>query len=362
MPGLYIHIPFCRRKCGYCDFYSVTDWSVTEFIGALSAEMKRVEVSWNQPFDTLYIGGGTPSLLKQAQITPLINEVKSLFRITENAECTIEVNPGSVTATKLSRYLNLGINRLSIGAQSFWRSELQLLERTHTAEQIVKTVQMARSAGFQNIGLDLIYGLPYQTMDQWEQTLQQAIGLEPDHISAYALTWNRNTRLGQSFLNGTHPVPEEDFMADLFLKAHAFLESNGFHHYEISNYAKPGFECLHNQHYWIRRAYLGLGPSAHSFNGQRRWWNISDLEQYIDDLRHNKSPVEAWENLSESDLALEKTALGLRTDKGILIGKQISEEQAEQLCREGLAEKKRDRLILTPRGFLLADEITVQIT
>jgi oxygen-independent coproporphyrinogen-3 oxidase len=361
MPGLYIHIPFCQHKCGYCDFYSVETASTGTFLPALIAEMEQTAASWNQPFDTLYIGGGTPSLLKQAQITRLINEVKSRFRITGNAEWTIEVNPGSVTATKLSRYLNLGINRLSIGAQSFRRSELQLLERTHTAEQIVKTVQVARSAGFQNIGLDLIYGLPYQTQGHWEQTLQQATALEPVHISAYALTWKRNTKLGQSFLNGTLPVPEEDHTADLFLKAHAYLESNGFHHYEISNYAKPGFECLHNQQYWSRRTYLGLGPSAHSFDGQRRGWNISDVEQYMDHLRQNKSPVEAWEKLSESDLALEKTALGLRTDKGILIGKQISEEQAKQLCREGLAERKKDRLILTPRGFLLADEIAVQV-
>jgi oxygen-independent coproporphyrinogen-3 oxidase len=362
MPGLYIHIPFCQRKCGYCDFYSVESVSADAFLPALIAEMEQTAPSWGQCFDTLYIGGGTPSLLNKADVSRLTTAIKNRFCFRPDAEWTIEVNPGSVTAAKLLHYLKLGINRLSIGAQSFLRSELQLLERVHTAEKIIKTVQMAKSAGFRNIGLDLIYGLPYQTADHWEQTLHRAAGLEPAHISAYALTWNRNTKLGQSILSGKLAVPEDDHVADLFLMAHAFLESNGFHHYEISNYAKPGFECLHNQQYWKRCAYLGLGPSAHSFNGQRRWWNISDVEDYIDHIRQNKSPVEAWENLSKSDLVLEKTALGLRTDKGILIGKQISEEQAEQLCREGLAERKRGRLILTPRGFLLADEITVQIT
>ena len=362
MSGIYIHIPFCRRKCGYCDFYSVENTPADAFVPALTAEMRQTALSWNQLFDTLYIGGGTPSLLKKAPLTRLITEIRARFRFSVDAEWTIEVNPESASAEKFTHYLNLGINRLSIGVQSFLPQELTLLNRVHTAGQIAETVQMAKTAGFRNIGLDLIYGLPYQTADQWEQTLNRAAGLEPDHISAYALTWNRNTKLGRSILEGVCPAPDDDHVADLFLKAHSFLKSNGFHHYEISNYAKPGFECRHNRLYWSGDAYLGLGPSAHSFDGQTRWWNISDVETYHHRLGRNESPVKGRETLSETELALEKTALGLRTDSGILIGEQISDEQAERLCDEGLATSKKNRLILTPKGFLLADEIAVRIT
>jgi len=363
MCALYLHIPFCRRKCGYCDFYSSVDLDhIDRFVEALFLEMARYSGPITDSlYQSLYLGGGSPSLLQSRQICQIIHEVKKRFRFSSQPEWSIEVNPGTVDSEKLNTYIDLGFNRLSIGAQSFRQQELDLLERIHCPGDIKKTVQMARSAGFQNIGVDLIFGLPEQTLRDWKISLNVCLDLEPEHISAYALTWSENTPLGRLILQGAVSAPDDERVSDQFLKTHDCLCEHGYVHYEISNYAKSGYECRHNWQYWKGTPYLGLGPSAHSFWKRQRWWNIADVDQYCDRLENGASPIDSRELLSEQELKREKIALGLRTILGIPINDFIQKDYLKILSAEGLAEFQENRWKLTPRGMLLADEIAVKL-
>lgn len=369
--GLYVHIPFCRRKCPYCDFYSVPFRAeeAEHFLAALQHEMRlwaRGPLFAGNPFATLYFGGGTPSLLRPAQLSTLISTVDSLFGLHSGAEVTIEANPATLSASQLGELRAAGFNRLSLGVQSLRDDELRTLGRLHTAGEAVRTFRWARQAGFDNLSVDLIFGIPGQTTASWEATLRQVLTWAPEHISTYALTLEPSTPMAQAVTRGAlRPVRAEEEKT-MYLLAHDLLTANGYEHYEISNYAKRGYRCRHNMQYWQRHPYLGLGPAAHSFHGKERWWNVADVKAYCQALAQNSLPVQEKEVLSEEQERLETFMLALRTAEGLALGAlprewaRMTTERAARLCLDGqypLALVDAERIRLTHRGFLFHEEV-----
>jgi oxygen-independent coproporphyrinogen-3 oxidase len=373
MASLYVHIPFCERKCIYCDFYSIES---TALIGRFqSALLREIDLQagcgGGTVFDTVFFGGGTPSLLSPAQLGEILGTLRSVFAIDDDAEITVETNPGTVSPVKLTGYRELGVNRLSIGIQSFEADELQFLGRIHDARQAEECVRMTRRAGFGNVSVDLIYSLPGQSAAKWLRTLNRALALEPDHISAYSLIVEDNTPLARHVAAGhvsPNPVEQEAELYELTMRT---LEAAGFEQYEVSNYARNGYRSRHNYNYWRHGNYLGFGPSAHSFwragSVARRWWNIANLSHYVTRLEEGHHPLMKEEILSDKELLTEKVLLGLRSD-GLQLDELRSGSGAEvmtarrstidQLVREQLATLEHERLRLTPRGYLLCDEIS----
>ncbi len=287
-PGLYLHIPFCQSKCGYCDFYSVTDLSKrTDFLRSLKNEIAfyAVLASKENIFDTIYLGGGTPSLLEPGQIEDILIQLTDVFTIDPSAEITLEVNPGTAEFKKLRAFNRAGINRLSIGIQSFNDNHLRLLERMHTADQARRSIEASREAGFENISLDFIYGVPGQSRDDWQMTLGSALAYKPEHISAYSLIIEPDTPFYWKRQHGQIQVPDDDHVADFFRYTREILCANQYIHYEISNFARSeALVSRHNSKYWDHTPYLGFGPSAHSFWQNRRWGNRRSLDVYIRNL------------------------------------------------------------------------------
>ena len=374
-PGLYIHIPFCLSKCVYCGFYSITDRSeIPAFRSALHREMDLYR-GWTASFDTLYIGGGTPSVLPEGDLEGLIIDIQTTFTIATGAEITIEANPADINDTLLTSLRRAGVNRLNIGIQSFDDGILALLGRRHNKKQAEAAVRAARRAGIENIGIDLIYGLPGQEgvpgqgMDAWLSTLRTAVALNPDHLSCYQLTLEEGTPLAERCSRGEVVLPEEALQADFFCNTSAFLEENGYLHYEISNFARPGRESRHNRKYWNHASCLGLGPAAHSFDGRRRWWNHRSVETYGEDLAVGKPPVADSELLSDEQLRLEALFLGLRTRRGIHLadfknryGQDLLTEKGKilrKLMEAALVEIRDGFLIPTRAGMAVADSLAL---
>ena len=316
--GIYVHIPFCQSKCRYCDFYSITDTSLIQaYLEALRKEME-LSAPPNAKADTLYIGGGTPSLLHYKQIGKIVDWAAEYFNLDASAEMTLEVNPATANARDLQDYAAFGFNRLNIGVQSFDDNQLSLLGRLHTADQAITSVKSAIKAGFTNIGLDLIFGLPEQTPGSWKNDLLQAIRLGPKHLSCYILSYEPHTPLDNDRKTG-RIVPLSDLRtADLFRMTHNFLGAAGYEHYEISNFAQGSkHRSVHNQKYWNFAPYIGLGPAAHSCRLPFRWWNRGALEDYLADLGNNRLPVADREELTEEQQLIESLYLGLRQADGI---------------------------------------------
>jgi oxygen-independent coproporphyrinogen-3 oxidase len=377
MDGLYLHIPFCTRKCIYCDFYSIENLNpMADFLEALKKEIRIAsrEVSASQ-FSTIFFGGGTPSLLSAGEIESLLVQIREQFVVDEDAEVTVESNPGTLDPRKLEGYRQAGVNRLSVGIQSFRESELLFLGRIHDASQAEQAVRGARQAGFDNVSVDLIYSLPGQTPEHWRETLLRAIDLGPDHISAYSLIVEENTPLAR--LVGTKqvvPQPAER-EAEFFELTSVILAAHGYDQYEISNFARPGFRSRHNLNYWRHGNYLGLGPSAHSFrkNGEsaRRWWNIANVKNYSTMLETDRLPIAGDEVLSEDSMVVERFFLGLRSD-----GVRLDEFRGEfrrslferhgtlidELVQQGMMTVNNDALRLTSKGYLLCDEMSARLT
>lgn len=313
-------------------------------------------------FDSLYVGGGTPSLLTAAQMQALFGGLRRCFVFAPGAEVTMEVNPDDVEKDKLKVMHALGVNRLSFGVQSFDDKELRFLKRRHDADTAQAAIAAAQRAGFTNIGIDLMYGLPGQTKESWRATLERALSFAPQHISCYQLTIEGRTRLSAMIAAGKVALPGEKTQEDFFLLTSRVLERRGYSHYEISNFAfGDAFRCRHNRKYWTHVPYLGLGPSAHSFDGGRRWWNHRSVERYCDGLTAGGSPVEGTEELSEEQLALERLYLGLRTREGV--GMADIPDRAmpivNQLKRSRLLKAQDGRLYPTRRGYLVADSLPV---
>jgi oxygen-independent coproporphyrinogen III oxidase len=370
IPGLYIHIPFCLKKCDYCSFYSVPSLAlVPDFLEALFQEMERVCDPWG-PFDTVYLGGGTPSVLALKQIESILTRIRKRFVLLPGTEMTLEANPGDLNLSFLRGLREIGINRLNLGIQSFDRKVLDFLGRRHSVEQAILAIENSCRAGFQNMGLDLIYGIPGQEIESWQETLGEALLFSPEHLSCYQLTLEDKTPLGRRYRKGEFQLPEETLQYDLFMKTSEWLEAAGYLHYEVSNFARgPASASRHNQKYWNHTPYLGLGPAAHSFKGIERWWNHPSLDQYLVDLKEGRSPVHEKEVLTLEQLRLEALFLGLRTLRGISLKDFERDYQSDlliekkgiisKLQEEGFLSIREGALLPTRAGLAIADSLAL---
>ncbi len=370
LPGLYIHIPFCKTKCPYCNFYSTTALGcIDAFLKALAGEMALYPERFPH-FDTLYIGGGTPSVLDRRELETFFKSLRHTFSFAPRAEITVEVNPADFDADRFAFLRDLGVNRLNIGVQSFDDGVLAFLGRRHNAREAKEAVAWACRSGFDHLGLDLIYGIPGQSLEGWLEGPGYAATFPVDHLSCYQLTPERGTPLGARCQNGEFDLPDEQSQLDFFLRTSEFLGRFGFLHYEVSNFARgPGAMARHNRKYWDHAPYLGLGPAAHSFDGKRRWWNRKSLARYLEDLDKGLAPVEEDECLTPDQLRLETLFLGFRTRRGIDIarfdrdfGSDILSEKAEILARytqEGLIVIENGFIAPTLAGMAVADQLAL---
>lgn len=369
--GIYIHIPFCRSRCSYCDFatgmYSaaMAERYVLSLINEIGS-WREVEPPEN--VDTIYFGGGTPSLLSPAQLEALLNAVRERFTVSADAEVSIEINPGSITHEALAAFRGLGINRASFGAQTFDDGELARLGRSHTSDDTRRTFRYLRDAGFDNISFDLIAGLPGQTMAGWRRNLDEAFSLRPEHLSFYLLEVHQGTPLAKHIREGIQPQPDEDLAADMYEVMLDRAPEAGYDHYEISNLCLPGLAARHNTKYWTAAPYYGFGCSAHSYDGGfRRWANERDLVRYIEMIEQDRKAIVDETRLTKADRQAEAVFLGLRMMQGFsfteyqqVFGADLREKHENDLTRfreAGLIECSGDLLKLTRAGARLSNEV-----
>ncbi|MCU0407098.1 MAG: radical SAM family heme chaperone HemW [Ignavibacteriaceae bacterium] len=372
----YIHIPFCDHKCIYCDFYSIiTSDNIQSFLKSLKKEISHYAEKYSNDREliSIYFGGGTPSLMKPEYLSQVIKTVKENFVVRKDAEVTMETNPGTVSLEKLRMSHEAGINRISIGIQSFDDEELQFLTRIHNSETAINTVNDAAEAGFENISLDLIFNLPGQTKKKWIKNLEQAIKLPIKHISAYSLILERGTILNKMVLDGKVKIEDADYDAELYETTINFLISNGFYQYEVSNFAKTGFECIHNNAYWHYTDYFGFGTSAHSFIDGKRWWNFSSLKMYNNKVKHYGNAVAGSEIINAEKAVNEYVMLELRSSGlnlkkfenrfGIEIEQWLKNKYPyfELLKNQNFVTIDDDILKLTSKGYAICDEILAEI-
>ncbi len=366
--ALYIHIPFCHRKCSYCSFIShaFRENDVPPYLRALKAEI--AQRARNERLSSIYFGGGTPSLLTVDQFSDILAAISHSFTVDETAEITMEANPGTVSEAYLSAIRELGINRLSLGVQSLNDRDLRLLGRGHTAADAREAVGIARSSGFNNVNIDLVYGLPGQSLPHWLNTLDEALALTPPHVSLYALTLEEGTPMWQAMQDGSLPCVEPDLTAEQYELAEDLLTACSYRHYEISNWAKAGSECRHNTTYWLNKPYIGIGISAHSWIDNHRLGNTCNLNEYLASLAGNLPLLPAISEYIGPELELAETViLGLRLDTGIGIDDinnrfvvDLMEhygQTIEELREAGLLRFAGGRLMLTASGRLLGNEV-----
>ncbi len=380
--ALYIHIPFCQHKCIYCDFYSTTRTRLLpRYLAALQQEIafyQRSPLFAHRTLASLYWGGGTPSLIPPESLAPLLDTITAAWPLEPEAEITLEANPGALDVHHLAGYRRAGINRLSLGIQSFDDRELHLLTRIHSAAEARTAIIAARAAGFANLSLDFIFGLPGQSTAGYTASLAAALDHHPEHLSLYGLTVEPATPLAGAVARGELPRCDEELEREMFLSGKALLEAAGYQHYEISNYGRPGRAARHNQRYWEGSDYLGLGPSAHSFAAGQRWWNVRDLTAYLAAWERGKTAVAGEETLGVAEMRTESVMLGLRRSAGIDLaqwqqrfGEDLLERGARALQRlggaaqgsppfavaegEALLTLNGRRLALTRNGVLLYD-------
>lgn len=371
MAGIYLHIPFCRQACHYCNFHFSTSLKQkNEFVEALLKEIHLQSTYLPlEPVNTIYFGGGTPSLLTITELTSILQTLRQTFTVAADAEITLEANPDDIVEEKLKDWKLVGINRLSIGVQSFFEEDLRWMNRAHTAQQAIDNLKLARQY-FDNITLDLIYGTPTLPDDKWQHNVQQAIDLGITHLSCYALTVEPGTALAHMInKHKTVDVNTED-QARQFLLLMDWMQAAGYEHYEISNFALPGKRSRHNSSYWQGASYLGLGPSAHSFNGQSRQWNIANNALYIKSLKENKVPFEI-ENLTNTQRLNEYVMTSLRTVEGLGLAHVTShfgekaasklQQEAQQFIETRKMQLNNGYLQLTKEGKLFADGIAAEL-
>lgn len=374
---LYLHIPFCVRKCAYCDFLSSPEngETIENYVEALIREIKDYQaLSLNDIVVTIFLGGGTPSVLEGNQMERIFEALHEVFEIAEDAEITVEANPGTVTQEKLSAYRKLGINRISFGLQSADNGELKLLGRIHTYEQFLESYEMARKAGFTNINIDLISAIPKQTVRSWEETLKRIIRLKPEHISAYSLIIEKGTSFAKLYGEGSpleRDLPSEEEERLMYEKTEEILDQNGYHRYEISNYAKEGMECRHNLGYWERKNYLGLGLGASSLLDNRRYSNTENLREYTECAGQPEKIRKNTEHLTEEEQMEEFIFLGLRKMNGIseqafwnCFQKTIWDcygENIRKVMEKGLLKQREGCLSLTKKGIDVSNYVFAEI-
>ena len=371
--GLYLHIPYCLHKCGYCDFNSHPENQAEAevYISALLAEIDHYAVKLKEKkVPTVFFGGGTPTILPPDHLDKILGRVKNRFDLTQNCEISIEANPATVECETLEQIRLSGFNRISIGVQSFDAEELKLLERVHSQEEIHTTVDRARQAGFNNLSLDLMFSLPGQSPEKWKSHLQQAVNKKPDHLSAYGLTIEPATSFFKMQERGLLQLPHEDIQLEMLETTIGFLQSAGYEHYEISNYAKPGYECQHNLNYWNNGEYLGLGAGASSYLNGERFKNINLPSRYIREVQVGGTAVESTERLEPLHAMGETIMLGLRQLKGISIENFENRFQVSfntvygkvlaPLLEERLITLNQNRMALSRKGLFIADSVILK--
>ena len=364
---LYVHVPFCSRRCSYCDFAIAVrrDVPVDDFIRGITAELNVRQLGGGDTLDTLYFGGGTPSKLGPDGVRTLIDVVRARFRIADDAEVTLETNPEDVNADAVRAWRAAGINRLSLGAQSFDDRVLAWMHRTHGASDTARAVRIAREEGIDNLSLDLIFALPASLDRDWDRDLSQAIALAPDHISAYGLTIESGTPLGRWRARGDVDELPEERWADEFTRAHDALTAAGLEHYEVSNYGRTGKHAVHNDAYWLHRPYLGVGPSAHGFDGDVRRWNESAYARWHAQVMEGTDPVAGSEALTEEQRAAERVYLGLRTHRGLELD-LVDSAMADRWLSAGWARVEQRHgsryLTLSLAGWMRLDALVTALT
>ena len=368
MAGIYIHIPFCKRRCIYCDFFSTTQSEKkSAYVHALCQELDmRKDYLEGEDIETIYLGGGTPSQLTQKELEEIFSSLYNIYKVKEDAEITLEANPDNLTPEYIHMLRTLPINRISMGIQTFQEETLKLLHRRHTAQQAIEAFQRCREASFRNISIDLMYGLPGETLDTWKQDLQQAIALHPEHISAYHLIYEEGTALWKLREQNQVEEADEDLSVTLFKTLIEELTYAGYEHYEISNFCLPGLHSRHNSSYWTGKKYLGCGPSAHSFNGTSRQWNVASLNKYIQSIQQGKLDYEI-EELDIYTRYNDFVITTIRTHWGMSLSHLRSTygENLYQYClrmakphlEQGVLEIKEDTLKLTKEGIFISDGI-----
>jgi oxygen-independent coproporphyrinogen-3 oxidase len=317
--GIYLHIPFCKQQCTYCDFHFSTTFEAyrEQMIGSIAQELvSRVDYLEEKPLETIYFGGGTPSILKKNEIARLLETIHANYEVRPNAEISLEANPDDISTESLREWKELGINRLSIGLQSFKEDDLKWMNRAHTVDEAQNCVRLAQSGGFENLTVDLIYGLPNLSMQEWRNHVQTVIDFDVPHISAYCLTVEEKTVLHKLVKTGKIDSVSDETQGEQFMELLKMLETNGYQQYEISNFSKPGFESKHNGNYWKGEWYLGVGPSAHSFNGTSRRWNVANNRRYLKAIKE-KTDYSETEELSKENQFNERILIGLRTVFGV---------------------------------------------
>ena len=372
MAGIYLHIPFCKQACTYCNFHFTTSLRYKDdLVQALRKEIiAEKDYLGGEEVATVYFGGGTPSILSIDDCRSIINSIRENFPVSPNAEITLEANPDDVTKQKAEEWKNIGINRLSIGIQSFFEEELRWMNRAHNAEQAKACIENSYAAGINNLSIDLIYGSPLLTDEMWQQNVETAIGYGIKHLSCYALTVEDKTPLQKNISLQKSSDVDNDKQARQFLQLMHWLRNDGYEHYEVSNFAKPGFRSSHNSSYWKGVSYVGLGPSAHSFNGKERRWNIANNNVYIKSVNEQK-PQREVETLTPAQQLNEAIMISLRTMEGIDLNKmqiQWGEKERKRIEKDlakylptGLIQIENDHAQLTNEGMLRADGIAADL-
>ena len=389
--GLYVHVPFCLTRCPYCDFntYQGIENLIAPYLEAVTTEFGLWGRALQSPaVGTVFFGGGTPSYLPDGYVGRMLEAARAAFNVREDAEITLEANPGDLNQAACRRLLSQGVNRLSMGIQGLDDGLLTLLGRRHNSEEAVKAFRAARDAGFTDISLDLMYGLPHQSLAQWQDTLQTAVSLGPTHLSLYSLTLEEGTPLHRRVEHGELPEPDSDLAADMYNRARVLLAGAGYHHYEISNWARPGNVARHNLAYWLNRPYLGVGPGAHSRLGRYRFWEENSPRTYIDRVKwwqaaqpgpfgslteaelRTVSPVAGQEYIDRETACAETMFLGLRLLDGMDLAEASAEAGAdlearyrptiEDLVGMGLLERQNGRLRLTERAYFIANQVFIR--
>lgn len=368
MAGIYLHIPFCRKRCHYCDFFKTTDLSQkARLLAGLKKELEnRASELDSEEITTIYLGGGTPSVLLIDEQKELLNTIRQNYKVSDDAEITMEANPDDLSQAILSALREIGYNRLSMGIQSFSEADLKLMNRRHGVMQAVQSVKWAKNAGFKNISIDLIYGLPNQTIEEWERNVRIAVELDVQHISAYNLTYHEGTVFYDQLKKGILKELPDELSLQQFELLIRILKEAGFEHYEISNFCKPGLYSQHNSSYWKNKKYLGIGPSAHSFDLNSRRWNVSSIERYLQGIENNQSYSET-EILTEQDRYNDCIITGLRTIWGVSeawIKEEFSEpyfihfqKTRDKNMNSGRISFHSGTVSLSPDGLFISDRI-----
>jgi len=379
--GIYIQVPFCQTKCTYCNFHTgvVSRDRHQSYAEAVCCEIARVGESSHAAVDTVYVGGGTPSLLDPAHLAKMMDALRRSFRAEEPLEVTLEADPETITPEKASSWLAAGFNRVSLGSQSFNDRELQAAGRMHRRKDIFAAVEALRTAGIRNINMDLIAGLPHQHPESWDKSVEELLDIRPEHVSVYMLEIDEGSRLGREALAGAdrysaQAIPDDDTIADFYETARQRLTEAGYEHYEISNWALPGYRSRHNLKYWRREPYLGFGAGAHSFDGMMRWANAHDPARYVACIEQGSSPGEQFEGLTPMQVLDEEFFVGLRLLEGVDLAPierdfapelparvRKIREQIERLETLGFIEREGTRIRLAPDRLTVSNEVFIQL-